>query len=142
MGTNGPIIKVDKWWCHMSNNPSINILNIDVTIQSCIIMLEMYIDVLLLSCCTRYQCLTHLPLLVGNDWMHYISLWLVLQPNCWDISLAYFLLNDLENACFYCATTWIIYVNVSFPPLLFIQCDPRLCFLCIIKNEFIEWINF
>ena len=46
---------------------------------------------------------------VGNEWMHHISLWLGLQPNCWDRSLAYFLLNDLEKACLYHETTWIIF---------------------------------
>ena len=69
----------------------------------------MHWNILLPSCCTCSQCLVHPPLQEGNEWMHHISLWLGLQPNCWDRSLAYFLLNDLEKACLYHETTWIIF---------------------------------
>ena len=34
------------------------------------------------------------------------------------------------------------HVTIPFPPLMFVQCDPRLCCLQIVKNEFIDGINF
>ena len=32
-------------------------------------------------------------------------------------------------------------ITIPFPPLFFVQCDPRLCCLWIVKNKFIDGIN-
>ena len=80
----------------------------------CITKLKiMYTKRLSTNCCNQSLCLVHPLLHAGNDQMHHISLWLGQQPNCWGISLAYFLLNDQDKACYYHSNVWII--SCHFP---------------------------
>ena len=94
----------------MVNNWSINKTIIHVTIQMCNIINRMwYPKRLSQSCCTWSLCLVHLDLLhVGYDWTSHISLVSGQPPNYWDIFLAYFLLNDHDNVCFYHSTFWML----------------------------------
>ena len=72
--------------------------------------------------------------------MHHISLWLGLQPSCWDKSLTYFLLNDLEKACFYHATAWIILYQCPISSSSFHTMWPMTMFPIHCK-EWIYWLH-
>jgi hypothetical protein len=87
----------------MSNNQNINKNIIRVTIQMVnIINRTWYSKRLLQSCCTKSLCLVHPNLRhVGYDRTSHISLVFGQPPNCWDIFLAYFILNYQDKAHFY-----------------------------------------
>lgn len=108
MVTNSPI---KKWknhsvMCLITN--IINIENIYVRIQRCIMNSKIYKKRLLPSFCAQSLCLAYPLQHAGNNQMHHIYLWLGQQPNYLGMSLAYFLLNDRDKAHFYDSTIWIL----------------------------------